>query len=109
VVSAEDDEGVGTPPIGSTLERGLLNAALDFYGAAEAVIDYTRHERPRLRYDINGLQAVRAAMTALEERIRLAQRGGLSAQRIAALTRLELDVVRMILERRDDTAPSADE
>jgi hypothetical protein len=102
VVRDEDEVGQATPA-GSTVERGLFNSALDFYGAADAVIDYSGSERPRLRYDVAGLQAVRAAMGELELRISLASRAGMPAQRIAQITRLEQEVVDLILRRQDDS------
>lgn len=100
----EEDEVGGATPIGSTVERGLFNSALDFYGAAESVIDYSGPEKPRLRYDVTGLQAVRAAMGELEQRISLAWRAGMSAEQIAEITRLEPEVVDMILLRQRDSA-----
>ncbi|HEX5145581.1 MAG TPA: hypothetical protein VFV85_01055, partial [Conexibacter sp.] len=33
----------------TSAERALLEAALDFYGAAGGVLDYTGRERPQLR------------------------------------------------------------
>lgn len=100
----EEGEARSAAPVGSTVERGLLNSALDFYGAADAVIDYSGPEKPRLRYDVAGLQAVRAAMGALEHRIRLAERAGMAADQIAQITRLEQDVVEMILSGTRRTA-----
>lgn len=100
----DEDEVGGATPIGSTVERGLFNSALDFYGAAEAVIDYSGNDKPRLRYDVAGLQAVRAAMGVLEQRISLASRAGMPAEQIAEITRLEQEVVDMILLRQRDPA-----
>lgn len=103
-----DAEGAGgATPIGSMIERGLFNSALDFFGAAEAVIDYSGPDRPKLRYDVAGLQAVRSAMGALEQRMMLAHRAGMPPEEIARITRLEQDVVDMILNRRRDTAQGA--
>jgi len=105
----DGDEPRPPTAIGSTIERGLLRSALDFYGAAEAVIDYRGPDRPRLRYDVAGLQAVRAAMSELEVRIRLAHQAGMSPQEIARISRLEPEVIDMILGRGDETAGSAQE
>ncbi|MCW2951290.1 MAG: hypothetical protein JWQ48_460 [Conexibacter sp.] len=84
----------------SATELGLLDCALEFYGAADAVIDYGGPDRPRLRYDALGLQAVREAMGLLERRIRAAGAEGLAPERIARITRLERDVVERILRPR---------
>jgi hypothetical protein len=88
-------------------ERALLAAALDFYGAAESVIDYAGADRPRLRYEVGGLQGVRDAMGALEERVRLAHDAGVSPERIARITRLEPEIVDLILARHRATVRSA--
>jgi hypothetical protein len=84
----------------SAVERGLFKSALDFYGAAEAVIDYQGPDRPQLRWDVEGLQGVRVAMGALERRIRIACRAGFSTERIVRITRLDPDVVEQIVERQ---------
>ena len=86
-------------------EQALLDAALDFYGAAESVIDYGGPDRPRLRYDVAGLQAVRDAMAALERQMRAAQEAGVEAQAIARITRLEPEIVELILAGRPMPAP----
>jgi hypothetical protein len=105
VLSTQDDvesrelDGADTPVV-SAVERGLFKAALDFYGAAEAVIDYRGPDRPHLRWDLDGLQRVRAAMGALERRIGIACRAGLSAEQIVRITRLDPDVVQPIVERQ---------
>lgn len=83
----------------SAAERALLDSALDFYGAAETVIDYSGSERPRLLYDVARLQKVRDAMAALEARIRGAFESGVSAERITRITRLEREIVDLILGR----------
>lgn len=80
-------------------ERALLDSALDFFGAAEAVIDYAGPDRPHLRYDVDGLQGVRSAMAALEERIHVAHEAGVTPERIASITRLEQEMVELIVER----------
>lgn len=89
----------------SAAERALLEAALDFYGAAEGVIDYAGRERPRLRHDAAGFDAVRRAMATLEERVRGAHAAGVPPERIAEIARIELEMVTLILQRRD-AAPS---
>ena len=83
----------------SAVERALFNSALDFYGAAIAVIDYRGRDRPRLRWDPRALDAVRLAMGALERRIGIAYRAGYSTDRIVSITRLERDVVELIVDR----------
>ena len=90
-------------------ERALLDAALDFYGAAESVIDYAGAERPRLRYDVGGLQEVRDAMAALEQRVRLAHDVGVSSERIAGITRLEQEIIELILARHRAATPNGHE
>jgi hypothetical protein len=104
-----EDEVKGTASLGSTVERGLLNSAIDFYGAAGAVLDYAGAGRPRLRYDVAGLQAVRAAMGALEQRICVARRAGMPADQIVRITRLEPELVELILQRQLDAEPAAEE
>jgi hypothetical protein len=96
------DEASWTP-----VERALLDAALDFYGAAQGVIEYAGHERPQLRHDATGLDAVRRAMGALEERVAAAHAAGASPARIAQIARIEQETIELILRRRD-AAPSSD-
>lgn len=86
-------------------ERALLDAALGFYGAAEIVIDYAGPERPQLRQDAAGFDAVRRAMATLEERVWTARDAGLTPERIADITRIEPEMIALIL-RRQDAAPS---
>jgi hypothetical protein len=90
-------------------EHALLDAALEFFGAAETVIDYAGQEHPRLRYDVGGLQRVRNAMASLEARIRVAADAGISAERIARITRLEAEIVDLILTRGRALAPGLGE
>lgn len=99
----EGDEGAWTPP-----ERALLDAALDFYGAAEDVIDYAGPDRPQLRQDAAGFDAVRRAMAALEERVLAAHAAGATPERIAQIARMEPEMVALILTRRG-AAPSPGE
>lgn len=87
-------------------ERALLEAALDFFGAAEAVIDYGGPHRPQVRYDAGGLKAVRDAMSALEARICAAHDDGIETERIARITRLEHEIVVLIIARRHERAPT---
>jgi hypothetical protein len=86
----------------SPAEYALLDAALEFYGAADDVIDYGGDDRPRLRRDAPGFQAVRASMSLLEERIRTAHSAGVTHEQISRITRLEPDIVSLILARGDD-------
>lgn len=86
-------------------ERALLDAALDFYGAAEGVIDYTGQDRPQLRQDAAGFEAIRKAMAALDERVRLAHAAGVAPARIAEIARIEQEMVELILQRPGATAP----
>ncbi len=96
-VEAATDDTEAT--IASAVERGLFRSALDFYGAAEAVIDYHGPDRPKLRFDLDGLGGVRAAMGALERRIAVASRAGFSTERIVRITRLEPEIVEGIVAR----------
>jgi len=84
----------------SATERGLFDGSLAFFGAAARVIDYAGPGRPRVLFDALGLEAVRDAMGTLEERIRAAGAEGVPAERITRITRLERDVVDLILRRR---------
>lgn len=104
VEAAPDDAEAA---VASFVERALFRSALDFYGAAEAVIDYHGADRPKLRFDLDGLGGVRAAMGALERRIAVAARAGFSTERIIGITRLEPEIVEGIVAReraRDDGA-----
>jgi len=90
-------------------ERALLDAALKFYAAAEGVIDYAGPDRPQLRQDAAGFQAVREAMGVLEQRVLAAHATGLAPERIAEISRIEREMVTLILERRGAApAPSRD-
>jgi hypothetical protein len=80
-------------------ERALLDAALDFYGAAEGVIDYAAAERPQVRQDAAGFRAIRTAMAALEDRVREAHAAGLPPERIAEIARIDREMVDLILQR----------
>lgn len=95
----EQDGGAWTP-----VEQALLDAALEFYGAAEGVLDYAG-ERPQLRRDAAGYDAVRRAMRLLEERVLAAHAAGTTPERIAQVARIEPETIALILERRD-AAPS---
>jgi hypothetical protein len=92
----------------TTVEQGLLDAALEFYGAAGGVIDFASGDRPQLRQDAAGFVAVRHAMRTLEERVVAARKAGASPERIAEIARIEPDTIALILERRA-AAPSPDE
>ncbi len=81
-------------------ERALLEAALDFYGAAQGVIDYGGPERPRLRHDASGFEAVRQAMATLEQRVLAAHAAGSAPERIAEVARMDAEMVALILRRR---------
>lgn len=86
-------------------ERALLDAALDFYAAAQGVIDLAGPEGPQLRQDAAGFEAVRRAMAALETRVLAAYAEGATPERIAQIARIELDTVALIVQRRS-AAPS---
>lgn len=86
-------------------ERALLDAALEFYGAAEGVIEFAGRERPQLRQDAAGFRAVRKTMGVLEERVLAAHAAGVPAERIAQVARIEREMVALILARRG-AAPS---
>lgn len=93
----------------SKVERALLDAALEFYGAAEGVIDFAGRDRPQLRHDAAGFKAIRRAMAALEERIRGAHAAGLALERIVEIARIEPEMVALIIAREGAAAPSPDE
>lgn len=99
----EIDEEAWTPA-----EQALLEAALEFYGAAEGVIDYAGRERPQLRQDAAGFEAVRQAMAVLEEHVSAAHASGASPERIAQIARIEQETIALILERQGDTPPHQD-
>jgi hypothetical protein len=88
----------------SSAERALLEAALEFYSAAEAAIDYAGPERPHVRGDSATLQGVRRTMAELGGHVRHAHEAGVAADRIAAITRLEPEIVALILA---DARPDA--
>ena len=96
----ETDEQRWTPA-----EQALLDAALEFYDAAEGVIDLSGDERPRVRRDVSGFTAIRHAMSRLEERVAEAHAAGASPERIAQIARIEEETIALILERRG-AAPS---
>jgi hypothetical protein len=82
-------------------ERQLLEATLDFYAAAEGVIDFAGRERPQLRQDAAGFDAVRQTMGVLEARVCEAHAAGVARERIAEIARIEEEMVGLILDRRD--------
>jgi len=86
-------------------EQALLDAALEFYGASAEVIDYAASDRPHVRQDAAGFEAVRRAMAVLEDRIRTAGAAGIDAERIAEIARIDQEMVALILGRGDG-APS---
>jgi hypothetical protein len=104
--SDENDEIAGEP--WTPVEQALLDAALEFYGAAESVIDYTGPERPQLRQDAAGFDAVRRAMALLEARVAAADAAGVSPERIAQIARIEQETIALILQRQG-AAPSPSE
>lgn len=89
-------------------EQALMDAALEFYGAAEGVIDLGGAERPQVRRDAAGFAAVRQAMGRLEACVAEAHADGLAPERIAQITRIEQETILLILGRRDG-APSPDD
>jgi hypothetical protein len=105
--AADSDDETGAEAW-TPVEQALLDAALEFYGAAEGVIDYSGRERPRLRQDATGLAAVRRAMALLEERVVAAHSAGASPARIAQIARIEQETIELILQRQD-AAPSPTE
>lgn len=92
------DAGDGDEPPASLVERGLFRSALEFYGAAGAAIEH--RDRPAVRFDLGTLSEVQAAMGALARRIEMAWRAGLSNERIVTITRLEPEMVELIVERQ---------
>jgi hypothetical protein len=105
--SGEDDEEIGENAW-MPVDQALLDAALEFYGAAEGVLDYAGRERPQLRQDAVGFDAVRRAMALLEERVVAAHAAGASPERIAQVARIEQETIVLILQRQG-TAPSPTE
>jgi hypothetical protein len=99
-----DDDEAGAEAW-TPVERALLDAALEFYGAAQGVIKYSAHGRPQVRRDAAGFDAVRRTMGRLEERVLAAHAAGMTSHRIAEIARIERDIVALILERRE-AAPS---
>ena len=99
----EDGEDAWTPA-----EQALLDAALEFYDAAEGVLDYAGRDRPQLRQDAAGFDAVRRAMALLEERVVAAHTAGASPERIAQVARIEQETIVLILQR-GGAAPSPTE
>jgi len=81
-------------------ERALLDAALEFFSAAQGVIEYEGGERPRLRQDTAGFDAVRKAMARLEDRVLAAAAEGVEPPRIAEIARVEREMVELILRGR---------
>ena len=94
---AARDELEGRP--WAPAERALLDAALEFYAAAEGVIDLDGSDRPQLRQDADGFKAVRTAMGALEQRVLAAHATGVAPERIAEVARIDREMVRLILQR----------
>lgn len=86
----------------SPAELALLDAALEFYGAADGVIDYGAEDRPRVRRDAPGFRAVRESMSTLEQCIRTAHAAGVTCERISRITRLEAEIVALIVARHGD-------
>ncbi len=102
------DEDAGAERL-TAAEQALLDAALGFYGAAEGVIDLSGEERPQVRQDAAGFQAVRQAMRVLEERVRSARAAGVAPERIAQVARIEQEMVELILQRDPTAAPAPGE
>jgi hypothetical protein len=102
-VQADDGEQRWTPT-----EQALMDAALEFYGAAESVIDLAGPERPQVRGDAPGFEAVRRAMGRLEQRVAEAHADGVEPERITEITRIEQETIALILDRRN-AAPSRDD
>jgi hypothetical protein len=92
------------------VEQALLAAALEFYGAAGGVIEFTgeEHPHPRLRHYADGFKAIREAMGALEQCVVAAHAAGASAERIAQIARIEQETIELILQRQA-AAPSSEE
>jgi hypothetical protein len=99
----ENDAHSWTP-----VERALLAAALEFYGAAGGVIEFTDDKHPQLRHSADGFKAIREAMAALERCVVAAHAAGTSAERIAQIARIERETIDLILQRQA-AAPSSDE
>jgi len=96
----KDDETIGEEAW-TPVEQALLDAALEFYRAAEGVIDYAGRERPQLRQGAPGFDAVRQAMALLEGRVVAAHAAGATPERIAQIARIEQETIVLILQRHD--------
>jgi hypothetical protein len=106
---SDDSDKTGQEEAWTPAEQALLDAALEFYGAAEGVIDFAGRDRPQLRQgDAAGFEAVRRAMALLEERVVAAHATGTSPERIAQIARIEEETIVLILERQG-AAPSPTE
>ena len=99
------DGGDWTP-----VERALLDAALEFYGAAGGVIEFAgdEHPHPHLRQNAEAFKAIRAAMGALEQCVVAAHAAGASAERIAQIARIERETIDLILQRQAAARSSAE-
>lgn len=112
----EDRDGSGGGASGDELdaeswtpaERALLDAAVEFYGAAEGVIDFAG-ERPQVRQDAAGFHAVRQAMARLEDHVLAAHAAGATPERIARVARIEREMVTLILARHAAASRPADD
>jgi hypothetical protein len=105
-VTGSGTDGDGWSPV----ERALLAAALEFYGAAGGVIELAGDEdpHPQLRRTADGFKAIREAMGALEQCVAAAHAAGISAERIAQIARIEQETIDLILQRQA-AAPTSDE
>jgi hypothetical protein len=99
-----DGAGDGAEEVGeeawTAAEQALLEAALEFYGAAEGVIEYAGRERPQVRPGAEGFEAVRRAMATLDACVVAAHAEGVAPGRIAEIARIEQEMVTLILQRR---------
>lgn len=96
----EDDDHDSGVDAWTPAEQALLDAALEFYRAAEGVIDFAGRERPQLRQDAAGFDAVRRAMATLEQHVAAAHAAGATPERIAQVARIEQETIALILQRQ---------
>ncbi len=104
----DDDDGGIDEQAWTPVEQALLEAALEFYGAAGGVLDYAGRERPKLRQDAAGFEAVRHAMGLLEQRVVAAHEAGATPERIAQIARIEQETIALILQRQGAAPSPAD-
>ena len=85
-------------------ERLLLERALDWWGAVDGAVGYHGGGRPHVRAG-TGSGALRGALIALAKQVHAGRAAGMPVELIVAVTRLEPDLVREILQRAPGELP----